>query len=415
MGQTLRLSITASFTHTNQDQFRGFIEEIEDVANNAMGLREKIDQNDLYADAHVIWPVRSHVQFVAGGDFLHGKGDAEGATFEYTVPLGGVPAIVVPEPSTLDIGSEDRREFFGAYGLLEWRPTTRLTVSGGLRLNITFEEGGEGENEANKPAGEQDKGRTNVRPSGSVGAIYSVWEQGVNHVRVFANYRNTFKPAAFDFGLGEGEGEEGGLLEPETAQSYEGGVKVRALDGRADFEASVFRMDFNNLVSATTINGLPALQNTGETRFQGLDLAADFNMPYAVTARATYSYHNAKFVDFVQDFDGELVQLGGNRIEMSANNLFSAGLILAPSEGFLGNVIVKYTGDRYLNKRNTALAPGFATIDLGVGYRFGVYEVRLDARNLSDQRDPVSESELGESQYYRMVARETKVTFGVRF
>jgi outer membrane receptor protein involved in Fe transport len=138
-------------------------------------------------------------------------------------------------------------------------------------------------------------------------------------------------------------------------------------------------------------------------------------MPYSILGRATYSYHDGKFVDFVQEFGGVPTQLAGNRFEMSANHLFSAGLILAPTEGFVGDLIVKYTGDRYLNMRNTALAPSFTTVDFGVGYRFGQYELRLDARNIGDKRDPVSESELGDAQYYRMVAREVKFTVGVRF
>ena len=62
--------------------------------------------------------------------------------------------------------------------------------------------------------------------------MLGVWEQDVNHVRLFANYRNTFKPAAFDFSLAENEG----VLDPETSRSYEGGVKLRVMDGRADFE-----------------------------------------------------------------------------------------------------------------------------------------------------------------------------------
>jgi len=57
--------------------------------------------------------------------------------------------------------------------------------------------------------------------------------------------------------------------------------------------------------------------------------------------------------------------------------------------------IVKYVGDRYLNKRNTALAPGFTTVDIGGGYRFDRYELRLDGRNLGDARDPVSEANSG--------------------
>ena len=43
-------------------------------------------------------------------------------------------------------------------------------------------------------------------------------------------------------------------------------------------------------------------------------------------------------------------------------------------------------------------------LNVGVGYRLTRYEVRLDGRNLGDRRDPVSESELGDAQYYRMPA-----------
>jgi outer membrane receptor protein involved in Fe transport len=100
---------------------------------------------------------------------------------------------------------------------------------------------------------------------------------------------------------------------------------------------------------------------------------------------------------------------------MSARHLLSAGLVLAPARGIVGDAIVKYVGGRYLNKRNTALAPGYATVDVGAGYRIDRWEIRVDGRNLGDARDAVSESELGDAQYYRMPARRVDVTLGVRF
>ena len=112
-------------------------------------------------------------------------------------------------------------------------------------------------------------------------------------------------------------------------------------------------------------------------------------------ARLTYSFHDATFVDFVQAFDDIPVQLAGNRLEMSARHLFGAGIVYAPARGVFAHGLVKYVGSRYLNKRNTALAGGYATIDLGGGYRFGRWELRTDGHNLGDRRDPVSESELG--------------------
>ena len=412
MGRDTTLNAIVSFTHTAQDLFRGFITDISDSENNATGLRQKIDTNDLYADAHLVFPAENHVQFVAGADFLHGNGSTHGATFNYTVPLNGVSATGVTKPTDLLLGSEDRREFFGGYGLGEWKPNDLLTVSAGLRLNLTFEERGEfgAEGEAD---GGKDPSETNFRFSGNVGAIYTAWQQGVDHVKIYGNYRNTFKPAAFDFGLGEAV--EAGLLEPETARSFEGGVKARTLEGRVDVEASLFRMDFSNLVSSTVANGLPALENAGETRFQGLDLASEVRWEHSISGRVTYSFHDAKFIDFLKDFDGELTQLAGKRFEMSPRHLFSVGGFYAPELGVFGNIAVKYTGNRYMDKRNRALAPGFGTVDIGVGYRFEKYELRLDGRNLGDKRDPVAESELGDAQYYRMFPREFRFSVGFRF
>ena len=394
-----RWSVTGSYSHSGQSMFRGFLTNVSNTPNNATGFREDIDINDIYADTHVTWLATPHVQVIGGGDFLFANGEGRGATFVYTVPLAATIAPTVPEPTALNLDAESRRQFFGGYVSAEWTPTPRVHVSTGVRMNATVEARGEGES------------TTHVRPAGSVGAIVSVWQQGVNHVKLFANYRDTFKPAAFDFSLAENEG----VLAPETARSYEGGVKVRTADGRVDLEASGFRMDFKNLVTSTVVGGLPSLQNAGTTRFQGFEIAADARAAHNVSGRASYSFHDGTFVDFVQAFGDANTQLAGKRFEMSARHLFSAGLMVAPSSGLVGDVIVKYVGDRYLNKRNTALAPGFTTVDIGVGYRLNRYELRFDGRNLGDARDPISESELGDAQYYRMSARQFDVTFGVRF
>lgn len=390
---------TASYTFSSQSMFRGFLTDISNTANNASGFLENIDVNHVYADSHIIWPSVSAVKFMTGADLMFGNGEATGATFTYTAPLSGASQASVAEPTLLDKDAASRRIFTGAYGSAEWRATSRLNLSAGLRFNATTESRGEGASV------------THTRPSGSVGAILGLWEDGADHVRAFANYRNTFKPAAFDFSLAENEG----VLEPETSNSYEGGLKIRTMDGQLDVEASIFRMDFSNLVTATVVGGLPALINAGQTRFQGFELATDLRLPSSIFARATYSYHDGKFVDFVMAFDGVPTQLAGKRFEMSARQLASAGLTLSPEHGFIANVTMSYTGDRYLNKRNSALAAPFSTIDAGVGYRMDQWEIRLDGHNLGDSRDAVSESEFGDAQYYRMPARSIRGGFVVKY
>jgi len=53
-----QLSITATYTHSAQKQFRGFISEIANASDNAVGFRENIDLNGVYADSHVTWTRR---------------------------------------------------------------------------------------------------------------------------------------------------------------------------------------------------------------------------------------------------------------------------------------------------------------------------------------------------------------------
>src|SRR6266542_3212873 len=392
-------SVTASFTHSEQNMFRGFLTDISNSANNASGFKENIEINDVYADSHLLWSRSPALRFATGADLLFGNGEAKGATFNYTVPLSGATATAVAEPTTLDKDAEDRRLFGGAYGLAEWRPILRLLVSGGLRLNMTSERRGEA------------KAVNNTRPSGSLGALYSVWEKGRDHARLFANFRNTFKPAAFDFSLAENEG----ILKPETSRSYEAGVKVLMVDGMVNLEASAFRMDFENLVTSTIVGGVPALLNAGKTRFKGIELGSEMRLPYDLSARATYSFHDGKFVDFVEEFGGTPTQLAGKRFEMSARHLASAGFVLSPALGLTGSASVNYTGDRYLNKRNTALAQAFTTVDAGIGYRARAAEVRLDGRNLTNRRDAVGESEMGDAQYYRMPARTLQAGVAFRY
>jgi iron complex outermembrane receptor protein len=131
--------------------------------------------------------------------------------------------------------------------------------------------------------------------------------------------------------------------------------------------------------------------------------------------RAAWSRHDARFRDYVAEFDGVPTPLAGKRLEMSPDHIGSAGLLWAPERGLLASVAVRYVGSRYLNKRNTALAEAYTTLDAALGWRSGRYEARLDARNLTDERPPVAESELGDAQYYRLPARQLRLSAAVRF
>jgi iron complex outermembrane receptor protein len=405
-------STTLALTHSTRDTIRGFLLELADTDPNAEGFAQDLKTDDLYFDTHLAWAPRPSLRLVAGFDHLYGKAEADSETFDYFVPLNGHGAPSSgDQPRDMGFNLEDTRNFSGLYVQTEWDVTARFHFLAGVRLNHTVEKNTAGDRELSfpDPGDEGSDKRTTTRASGVVGVNWLAWSQGDKGLWLFADYRDTFKPAALDFGP-EAEAD---ILEPESAKSWEVGAKSRC--GRLELEVTGFQMDFENLVVASSVDGLPALINAGTERFKGAELEARFTLAPGLNAQGTYALHDAKFVDFVQDFDGVPTQLGGRRLEMSARYLGSLGLIYAPARGFSGFALANYVGERFLNKRNTALAPSYTTWSAGIGYRYESWELRLTGDNLNDTRPPVAESELGDAQYYRLPARSLRLTLASRF
>ena len=113
--------------------------------------------------------------------------------------------------------------------------------------------------------------------------------------------------------------------------------------------------------------------------------------------------------------DGSLQQFSGNRLEVSPEYLAAFGVIYAPVKSWGGSVVWNWVGKRYLDRENTVLAGSYATLDAGVNYRFSTWELRVDAYNISNRRDPVAVSELGEGQLYRLPGRTVLVSARMNF
>lgn len=410
-------STLLSLTHSKRDTLRGFLSSLSNSDPNAVGYEQELETNDVYFDTHLTLPLGSKARVIAGLDHLFGRAEAESESFEYFAPLNGK---TVPSNSTIDpetaFDMEDERNFTGLYLQTEWDPHPRWHFMVGARLNRTSEDREAGEEPLNgeEPEGEEEeegKDTRNVtRGSGMVGVSWLVWQQDdANGIWAYADYRDTYKPAALDFGP-EAEPD---ILEPETATSYEFGLKGR--HGRFNWEASTFNMDFENLVVSQASNGLPILVNAGNERFQGTELELDYHFMDDLVARGTYARHDSKFKDYVQAFDGVPTQLRGKRLEMAPRELAGAELVWSPDHGFVGFASWNRTGERFLNKRNTAPTPAFDLWAAGLGYRFGTWELRVDGFNLTDERDPIAESELGDAQYYRQPARNFRLTWAARF
>ncbi|HEU4401927.1 MAG TPA: TonB-dependent receptor [Candidatus Polarisedimenticolia bacterium] len=399
-------AITLALTDSEQKTARGFLTDLSGASPDAQGFKQDLSLLDLYFDAHVALRLRSSLNLVAGLDHLYGRGRQKGDLFDYFVPLDGSnPPALDSLSSAGSYGSRDRRNFSGLYAQAEWTPHARLRCDLGARLNRT------GERRVVTGLTPDGEAERVTRGSGALGLSWLAWSRSANGLWLFGDFRSTFKPAAADFGPAP----EADLLSPETARSGEVGIKGRHLAGRLAWQLSAFQNDFSNLVVSQSVGGLPSLANAGAERFRGLEIEGVLRLRSDLHLRVGGSLHDARFRDFIRDFGGVPTQLEGNRLEMSARTLASFGLVRAPARGFVGSLTVNHTGSRYLNQRNTALAQPFTAWDAGVGYRTAGSEVRLDARNLGATRPPVSESELGDAQYYLLPDRSLEASWVRRY
>ncbi|MES2002546.1 MAG: TonB-dependent receptor [Pseudomonadota bacterium] len=417
LGGKLNWSSIISFARTWTRNTRGFLREDFDASgltSNVDGFRQRVRLTDVYADTHV-GAAGSAFDWVIGADWLHGKGSQSSANFEYAVLPNGSNA---PDSHSLHIDEStvlnDRRNFGGIYGQVVARPIAALTLLGGLRLNRTHERRCGGEAEGSEiPGADECRSRNKTRLAGSIGASYAVVHTDRATVSAFADYRNTYKPAAIDFGP-EAEPD---ILAPESASSWEVGLKAERSDGRLRAELSYFDTRFKNLVIRENIDGLPGLASAGRERFRGFEGELRWSPVANLILSGSYAHHVAKFTDYERlRPDGSLQQLAGNRLELSPKDLATAIVTYAPAMGPQASATLRYVGSRFLNKGNSVKGGAYATLDARAGWRFAnKWGAFLEGENLTDRRDPVTESELGDAQFYLLPGRRIFATLSYGF
>jgi iron complex outermembrane receptor protein len=336
--------------------------------------------------------------------------------FAYVATLDGS---VVPLPASLQHideinGLDDRRSFGGIYSQLRWTASDRIIVLAGLRLNRTDERQVSTHLDTLDATNNIDAldTRAVTRLSGAAGFTALLWGSGADRGdgRFFVNYRNTFKPAAIDFGPEFNPN----ILQPETAAGFEAGLRGSAPGGRLEWEVALFTLDFNNLVVHTTgASGAPVLANAGGERFRGAEGELRWRWSADLLVTAAYSYHDTRFGDTLATEGDATVQLDGHQLELSPHHLASAGVLYSPGDGLGGGVQLAYVGRRFLDRLNTVPVGGYTTVDAEAGYRVGRYTLRLVGRNLTDRRDPVTGSEFGDQSYYLLQARQLELALTV--
>jgi iron complex outermembrane recepter protein len=417
------LEDTLGLTRDEQIQVRSFVTETNGVTASATGTNLTPVESTAFNDLRAVGEFKAagtH-RLVSGVGLTWGRTTAAGTGFDFSLLVSPVP--VVPSLGQIPVGDnrsfQDRRTFWGLYVNDEWTPVPFLTVTAGARYDLTSETLAVAQQEVGTPAPDtSNDSRHDNAWSGGVSGLFRLIEKPrglLDAANVFVAWKSNFKPAAPNLS----EAEEAVILEPERTYSEEIGLKTRWGNGQVSLDLSFFHMTFNNMVvSVVGPDGNPALTNAGKEKFQGMEVAAAYrpaSLP-GLSVGGGYAHHDAIYAQFsFLTPDGELRVVDGKRVEMAPRDLWNVSAAFAPEKGPGAWVNLRHQNERPLNRRNTYYTPSFFTLDAGVSWDFSFFRVGVMARNLTDSRHLVTESEIGDSQYYVATPRRILGEVAFRF
>ena len=198
--------------------------------------------------------------------------------------------------------------------------------------------------------------------------------------QVYANVTRSVEPPNF----GALSPTVGGFVpvEAEEALTWEAGLRGRT--AAFSWDATVYRAELDNELLTFVVNpalGIPAATfNAGPTVHQGVEAALDWRFAPAWRLRQTWTYS-----DFF--FDGDRVY-GDNDLPLVPPHLYRAELRYTnPSGWFIAPQVEWTPSDTWVDYANTLKAPGYAIVNLNLGWRFiNNTSVFVDARNILDER-----------------------------
>jgi outer membrane receptor protein involved in Fe transport len=198
----------------------------------------------------------------------------------------------VPRSSERDTPSTWRGSYTAAVGITPW----------------TFE-------------GRESEQWDNLDQLGSIGNVEAVtswdhWDpqlvlryRPTPELSTYFKYATAFKAGGYDLGFGGSQPamDEAGLdelqIDPEYSNTFELGASGSALDGRARYTATLFRVDFDDLI-ATTVTGVGTddqstmVVNIGKQRAQGFEFSGTMALTDQLTSSLTLQYLDSKFTYF---------------------------------------------------------------------------------------------------------------------
>lgn len=178
----------------------------------------------------------------------------------------------------------------------------------------------------------------------------------------------------------------------ENIWSYEAGLKTRLFDGRFEFEANVFHMDWRDQQILLFNSGISSTANAKKSRSQGVELEARAYPVDGLVVRGSAGYVDATFTDA----PGALSSGGNAKGNFQPNtSKWSASLGARYETSVFGNLTAfidgewQYKSSFYFDVDNNIKEPEHNFVNLSGGVKGENFELSLFAKNVFDEKHRV--------------------------
>ena len=190
------------------------------------------------------------------------------------------------------------------------------------------------------------------------------------------------------------EGNINETLQPEQGMQYEAGIRLHLFNNATRLEASVYRIDLNNLlVTKRVTEDIFTGINAGKTRHAGVEFMLQQRVfsypsyPGTLSLNANYTYARNRFIDF--EDDGNVYN--GNHLPGVPSGVGRATIQWQPVQPLQVSTQLQQVGPQYIDDANTIENEGYLLTDLKFTYlfstpRFGTFKLFAGLNNLANIR-----------------------------
>jgi iron complex outermembrane receptor protein len=280
--------------------------------------------------------------------------------------------------------NRETRNQFSVFGIMNYRPTSRLNISMAGTLNyISYQLkdlylfNGDQSGTRNFP----------LIISPRIGLNYAASDKFV----VYASISHGFSlPSPEETLLPEGDVNTG--INPEKGMQYEIGSRLNFFDKAVEIDATLYWIELNNLLVTKRISeDIFTGMNAGKTRHQGFELLLRNRIfelkgfPGKLNSTFSYTLSRNTFIDFVDDGN----TYNGNDLPGIPYQYMQLQLTWNPLKKLELFTHLQYTGNQYINDANTLKYEGYFLADLKVSTQFpvkkaGTFTIYAGINNLTN-------------------------------